>query len=69
MRKTDAANLDSIRQKIAEFYAEFDKLLARKDGIELCVYNSGVSSVSFTTGNEIEQYISRLDDILAEDIY
>lgn len=57
MKKTDASNLEIIRSKIDGFYDTFNSLLERKDEIELCIFNYGVSSIAFTTGNNIEQYI------------
>ena len=68
VKKTDAENLEIIRSKIDGFYGTFDDLLKRKDEIELCIFNYGISSISFTTGNNIEQYIYQMKQTLLDDI-
>lgn len=68
LKKTDAANLASIRDKISSLYSAFDQLLERKSQIEQDVYDAGVSSISFTTGNALEEYIYQIHRVLLEDV-
>ena len=68
LKKTDSSNLEQIRTKIQEFYSQFDKLLATKDNLELCVYNAGVSGIGFTDGNMIEQYVYNIYNGLLADV-
>lgn len=68
LRKTDTSNLETIRDQIAKFHQTFDQLLETKDSIELCMYNHGVSNVTFTNGNMIEQYVFNLYENLLNDV-